>query len=97
MMSIREHNYNKYSYPTSSAQMPGLVIFVLKYSLLKNFNLLLHLYTCLSILGKQAINYFENHYFFLFMAQLYNTPSNVANLASREASIGYWSPELGSE
>ena len=35
-----------YSYPTSFGQVPVLVIhvYVLKYSLLKNFNLLLHLW-----------------------------------------------------
>ena len=32
-----------YSYPTSFGQVPVFVIFVLKYSLLKNFFLLLHL------------------------------------------------------
>ena len=31
-----------YSYPTSFGQVPVLVIFVLKCSLLENFNLLLH-------------------------------------------------------
>ena len=36
-------SFSKYSYPTSFGQVPVLVIFVLKCSLLKNFNLLLHL------------------------------------------------------
>ena len=40
----------RYSYPTSFGQVPVLVIFVLKCSLLKSYNLLLHLKKCLSIL-----------------------------------------------
>ena len=39
-----------YSYPTSFDQEPVLVIFVLKFSLFKNFHLLLHFQKCLSVL-----------------------------------------------
>ena len=71
---------------TRIRQVPVLVMFVLKCSLLKNFNLLL-----------QATNILKTIKILLLMVQFHNTPTHFAKLASGETGIGYQGPQPVSE
>ena len=86
-----------YSYLTSFGQVPVLVMFVLKCSLLKNFHLLLHLRSACLFWSKQATNILKTIKILFLLVPFHNAPSNFANLASWETGIGCQSPHPVSE
>ena len=83
------------SYPTSFGQVPVLVIFVLKCSLLKHSNLFYILRNACLFWSKQATNILKTLKILLLMVQFHSAPSKFANLASGETGIGYQSPGYG--
>ena len=93
----QQSSENLYSYPTSFDQVPVLVIFVLKCSLLKN---LIYCYifrsACL-FWSKQATNILKTIRILLLVVQYHNAPSNFANSALGETAMDYQGPQPVSE
>ena len=69
-----------------------LVIFCLKCSLRKDFDLLLIFRNVCPFWTNHVTNFLKNVYILLLMIQFNNALSNFVNLASEETGIGYQNP-----